>query len=143
MEFIKENGFYLYSIIFIIFIIRGLAKVNLSKKAEFNLSAITLGLLDIIWFIIGLYLPEKNLFIALIIFTYIIPLLYGIYNGINIDKNKLDNNFKEEVEGISEKIINSKKGKKFTIFIFMMQLTITLLILINHYKIALFYLFNN
>lgn len=143
MKFIEENGFYLYSIIFIIFTIRGLAKVNSLKKAKFNISAIILGLLDIVWFIIGLYLPEKNLFIALIIFTYIIPLLYGIYNRISIDKNKLENNFKEEVEGISEKVINSKDGKKFTIFIFIMQLTIALLILVSHYRIAIFYLFNN
>ncbi len=145
MEFVKQNWFYLYAIIALIISIRAFKNINKAKVTlTLDWIAISIFLINTIWMVSGFYKPEKNLFIILLIVTYILPMFYGVLNFDKIDYDKLKNNLTQEnLLEQSIGVIKTKSAKNFYSFIFFIESIVIVSILISHYKLAIFYFFNS
>lgn len=157
MEFIKENWFYLFSIVFIIRSISSIISRSKGIKTTFediNYKVVLFMILEIVWMVIGIYRYDKLFFIALCAVTYIVPALIGFLSLNSNDFDDIKNNAKASgnladslTNGLltnkAENIANEKNTNRINTFLDIVGLFIIIITLINHYKIALFYLFYN
>lgn len=160
IEFIlsNQNWFYLLGVVFIISRIHSIivrAKNKPKKNVTFDYNDLesskkeikklsskfdsVLFIFSLSWIIYGFWHPEKIYFIFILITSHIIPTLASLGELGTVKEMIQDNGGKINSNDIKERI-DMNKYRKFFSFLDVVEIFAVIIIMISHFKIALFYL---
>lgn len=153
------NWFYLFGIVIIISCIHSVVKRAKDKPKEnisvdFNnlndtnkeirkfskISDHILFLATLSWIIFGFWFPEKIYFIFILVISHLIPFLTSLGEIGTVKAMLNENGGKIDTDSLNERV-DIKKYRKFFSFLDIIEIFAVIIIMISHFKIALFYLF--